>query len=63
MAQYNYALEGADFELTVDGETINTEEGDWSYVPAGLDHSLVSEKGKKVFYIWFEHMVDEVKLS
>lgn len=63
VAQYNYALEGADFELTVDGETINTKEGDWSYVPAGLDHSLVSEKGKKVFYIWFEHMVAEVKPS
>ena len=63
VAQYNYALGGADFELTVDGETINTKEGDWSYVPAGLDHSLVSEKGKKVFYIWFEHMVAEVKPS
>ena len=61
VAQFNYALDGADFNLTVDGETTTTEDGDWSYVTAGLDHSLVAESGKKVFYIWFEHKVAEWK--
>ena len=63
VAQWNYCLKGSDFKLTVDGETIDTKEGDWSYVPAGLDHSLLAEPGKKVFYIWFEHKVEEVKLD
>lgn len=63
VAQWNYCLKGADFRLTVDGETVDTKEGDWSYVPAGLDHSLLAETGKKVFYIWFEHKVEEVTLD
>ena len=57
--QWNYCLEGADFNLTVDGETVLQIDGDWSFVPAGLDHSLVAEPGKLVYYIWFEHFVKE----
>lgn len=59
--QWNYCLPGADFHLTVEDETINTEEGDWSFVPAGLDHSLLSDKGKSVFYVWFEHKTAKLK--
>lgn len=57
--QWNYCLDGADFNLTVDGETVSHKDGDWSFVPAGLDHSLVAEPGKLVYYIWFEHFVKE----
>lgn len=57
--QWNYCLEGADFNLTVDGETVGQKDGDWSFVPAGLDHSLVADPGKLVYYIWFEHFVKE----
>jgi len=46
--------------LTVEDETINTEDGDWSFVPAGLDHCLLSDKGKSVFYVWFEHKTAEI---
>ncbi len=58
--QWNYCLPGADFELTVGDETIHTEEGDWSYVKAGIDHQLT---GKHVFYVWFEHMTSELKVD
>ena len=61
MAQWNYALPGSDFILTVDGESTPQRDGDWSFVPAGLDHSLVAEPGKLVYYIWFEHLVDEIR--
>lgn len=61
VAQWNYALPGSDFILTVDGESTPQRDGDWSFVPAGLDHSLVAEPGKLVHYIWFEHLVDEFR--
>ena len=43
VAQWNYALPGAD--------------GDFSYVPPGDDHSLVSDAGKLTYYIWYERRV------
>ena len=55
--QWNYGLDNADFTLTVENEAHNA--GDWSFVPAGLDHSLTAEPGKEVAYIWFERFVKE----
>lgn len=52
--QWNYCIGNADFDLTVDGETVNHKSGEWSFIPAGLDHSLVAQPGKEVFYVWFE---------
>jgi hypothetical protein len=60
VAQWNVILDDSDIVLTVDGESVNQESGDFSYVPAGLDHSLISKPGKKLNYIWFEHYVQEV---
>ncbi len=61
VAQFNYALPGSDFTLNIDGETVRQCDGDWSFVPAGPDHSLISNgEGKPVYYIWFEHIVDEL---
>ena len=57
--QWNYCVGDSDFSLTVDGETVRTRAGDFSYVPAGLDHSLVAEPGKEVYYVWFEHFTKE----
>ena len=57
--QWNYCIGNADFTLTVGDESVNTKSGDWSYVPAGLDHSLTAEPGKEVFYVWYEHFTQE----
>ena len=51
--QWNYGLDNADFTLTVENESVAHHAGDWSFVPAGLDHSLTAEPGKEVAYIWF----------
>lgn len=59
VAQWNYALPGSDFTLTVDNESTQQKDGDWSFVPAGLDHSLVAAPGKLAYYIWFEHFVND----
>ena len=57
--QWNYCVGDSDFELTVDEETRPHRSGEWSYVPAGLDHSLVAKPGKEVYYVWFEHFTKE----
>ena len=60
VAQWNYCVGNSDFLLTVeDAPAIEHKSGDWSYIPAGFDHSLVAEPGKEVFYIWFEHHIKE----
>ena len=60
VAQWNVILDGSDLTLTVDGESVDQKSGDFSFVPAGLDHSLVGKPGKKLNYIWFEHYVQEI---
>jgi len=58
--QWNYCLGNSDFKLIVDDEKpVAHKAGDWSYIPAGYDHSLVADKGKEVFYVWYEHFVRE----
>ena len=57
--QWTYCIGNADFTLTVGNDSANTKRGDWSYVPAGLDHSLTAEPGKEVFYVWYEHFTQE----
>lgn len=52
--QWNYCLGNSDFDLTVDGETTRTQAGDWRFIPAGPDHSLIAQPGKEVFYVWYE---------
>lgn len=58
--QWNFTLPGADFTLTVEDESVEHTEAEWSYVLAGLDHSLVSEPGKTLNYVWFEHKTAEL---
>ena len=58
--QWNYCLGNADFTLTVaDEEPVRHKGGEFSFIPAGHDHSLVAEPGKEVFYVWFEHFARE----
>ena len=57
--QWNYCVGNSDFNLTVGDETVRTAAGDWSFVPAGEDHALVSEEGKEAYYVWFEHFAKE----
>jgi quercetin dioxygenase-like cupin family protein len=58
--QWNYCLPGANFIMDVEGEQVECHEGDWNFVPAGLDHSLIGNKPEhKVRYFWFEHFVQE----
>ena len=59
MHQWNYCVGDSDFDLTVDGKTVNHKSGEWSFIPAGLDHSLVAQPGKEVFYFWYEHYTRE----
>ena len=67
--QWNYCVGNSDFSMSVgykeknEMETINHKAGDWSFIPAGADHDLVSEPGKEVFYVWFEHFTDEEKFK
>ena len=60
VAQWNVMLPGADIELTVDKERVEHKTGDFSYIPAGAPHSLISRPGKLNYYIWFEHFVKEL---
>lgn len=58
VAQWNVILEDTDLDLTIAGEgTIEQKGGDFSYVPAGPDHSLVARPGQHLKYIWFEYFV------
>lgn len=58
--QWNYCLGNSDFNLIVDnGEPIRHVAGEFSFIPAGPDHSLVADSGKEVFYIWYEQYVRE----
>lgn len=59
VAQWNVPFGQTDMLLTVDGESVDQEAGDFSYVKAGLDHSLQCKPGKQIHYIWFEHYVQE----
>lgn len=54
--QWNYCLGNSDFKMKVqDNDEIVCHGGDWSFIPAGLDHSMIpSAPGKELFYVWFE---------
>ena len=59
VAQWNVPFGNTQMRLTVDGESVVQKGGDFSYVPAGLDHSLECLPGQEIHYIWFEHYVLE----
>ena len=67
--QWNYCVGNSDFTMSVgykdqnNMENVNHKAGDWSFIPAGADHDLVSEPGKEVYYVWFEHFTDEKKFA
>ncbi len=62
--QWNYCVGDSDFTISVDGsDPIEHKAGEFSYIPAGYDHSLVSEPGKEIFYVWFEHFTREKDFS
>ena len=44
----------SDYILTVEGNEIERKTGDWDFIPAGLDHSLVAGVGREVYYVWVE---------
>lgn len=54
--QWNYCLGNSDFKLKVqDNDEITCHGGDWSFIPAGQDHSMIpSAPGKELYYVWFE---------
>lgn len=58
--QWNYSVGNSEFNLSVDHQDpIVQQAGDFSFIPAGADHSLISEPGKEVFYVWYEHFTRE----
>lgn len=56
--QWNYFLSGSELEMTVEGETVEQKDGDFSYIVAGDDHSLIAKPGKLCSYTWFEYFVN-----
>lgn len=60
VAQWNVIMGNSDLTLTVENESVHQKGGDFSFVPAGPDHSLVAGEGKELYYIWFEHYVQEI---
>lgn len=58
VAQWNILYGNSDIMLIVGDEAVNQKAGDFSYVPAGPDHSLVTQPGKEISYIWFEHFTN-----
>ena len=62
--QWNYCLGDSDFTLEVEGEDpVHHKGGEWSFVKAGYDHALISEKGKEAYYVWYEHHTREKDFS
>lgn len=59
VAQWNVTYDDTDMTLDVEGERVNLKTDDFSYVTAGLDHSMTTKPGKKLSYFWFEHYVQE----
>jgi len=59
VAQWNVILDDAKMTLDVEGECVEQNGGDVSYVKAGLDHCLSCDETGKTHYIWFEHYVQE----
>lgn len=59
VAQWNVIFGDSDMTVSIADETFDAAGGDFSYVKAGLDHSLLCKPGKKCSYIWFEHYVQE----
>ncbi len=57
--QWNYCLGNADFDLDVEGESCSQKAGDFSFVYAGKDHSLLAKPGKEVYYVWIEFFTEE----
>ncbi len=53
--QWNYCIGDCDFTMNIQGEIVeHCTGGDWSFIPAGLDHSMIPAAGKEVYYVWFE---------
>ena len=67
--QFNYCLGSSDFHMKVGYkaqntmQTIEAHAGDWSFIPGGPDHDLISDPGKEVYYIWFEHYTDPEQMA
>jgi len=60
VAQWNVILDDSDLTMTIGDESVDQKSGDFSFAPAGPDHSLVAKPGKHLNYIWFEHYVQEI---
>lgn len=60
VAQWNVPFgKGTRQVVDVEGELFCQKDGDVSYIPAGLDHSLYTEDNDSAGYFWFEHYVQE----
>ena len=61
--QFNYEIgPDCDFMFTcrdVPNKVFRHREGDWSFVVAGPDHSLIANPGKAVRYVWVEIYTSE----
>lgn len=61
LLQWCYALPGAKYSYTAENETIQVEDGDFTFIPMGAHHSVNVQAGDPMDYIWFELCVDGYK--
>lgn len=52
--QWYYGMEGTKFIYRAGGEEIVLREGDWAFIPTGIEHSIEIEENEEVNYVWFE---------
>jgi len=61
LLQWCYALPGAKYSYTAEDETIQVEDGDFTFIPMGAHHRVDVREGDPMDYIWFELCVDGYK--
>ena len=60
VAQWNVPFgESTKFVVNAEGDLFEQKNGDFSYLPAGIDHDLYTEGDNTAGYFWFEHYVQE----
>lgn len=61
LLQWCYALPGAKYSYTAEDETIQVEDGDFTFIPMGAHHRVDVKPGDPMDYIWFELCVEGYK--
>lgn len=61
LLQWCYLLPGAKYTYTADEDIMHVSEGDITFIPSGVHHTVEVKEGDVMDYIWFEICVDGYK--